>query len=149
MAYPAIVYDPGSGPVGLRFSFPPTQKPDLGDGAGDELQPLRFDSYTLAGPKQSVLVRIDVFRTLQLEFVPFSDLRDWSAFMRFAQTGAQFHYHPDADLTDYDILELDDNQGGRSTRSGQGWAPVRAVRGAAKFDLNVRVVGSGTGEVVP
>lgn len=149
MAYPAIVYDAGAGAVGLRFTWPPINKPDLGDGAGDELQPFRNDSYTLSGLKQSSFIRIDRFRKIEIEFVPFEDLPAWSAFMRFAQTGGQFNYYPDADVTTFDICELDDNQGGRSTRSAQGWTPTRTTRGHAQFTLNVRIVGNGAGILVP
>jgi hypothetical protein len=149
MAYPAIVYDPGAGPISLRFFLPPTGKPDSGDGSGDELQPLRADSFTLSGLKQSVLWRQDTFRSLHMELVPFSDLPAWRQFMTFAQTGAQFHYHQDADSDAYEIFELDDNQGSTSTSSTQGWAPKRVVRGLASFDINLRKVGAGTGEIVP
>src|SRR5258707_3352038 len=100
----AIVYDPGTGNVGLRFTYPPTGKPDLGDGAGDELQPLRYDSFTLSGLKQSVYVRTDVFRILHLTSVPFSDLPGWREFMTFAQTRGQFHFHFQAPSVAYDVL---------------------------------------------
>src|SRR6266705_52185 len=105
MAFGAIVYNTGlSGDIALRFTYPPTGKPDLGDGAGDELQPLRYDSITLSGLKQSVYVRTDTFRLLNMTNVPFSDLPGWRQFMAYAQTGGQFHYHFDADSEDYDIM---------------------------------------------
>ena len=149
MSFPAIVWNAGNGDIGLRFTYPPTGKPDLGDGAGDELQPLRYDSFTLSGIKQSVFVRQDTFRVLHMTNVPFSDLPAWREFMTFAQTGAPFHYHFDADSDAYEIFELDDNQGSVSTSSTQGWAPKRVVRGLASFDINVRKIGAGTGEIVP
>ncbi len=146
---PAIVYDPGTGNVGLRFSYPPTGKPDFGDGAGDELQPVRSDSMTLSGLRQTVLIRQDRFRMLKMEFVPFQDLPAWRAFMQYAQTGGSFHYHVDADSQDYEIFELDDNQGSSSSSSAQGWTPKRAFRDFASFTLNMRKLGDGSGEVVP
>jgi hypothetical protein len=145
----AIVYDPGSGQISFRFTYPATGKPDFGDGAGDELQPTRFDSFTLSGLRQCAFVRQDTFRALNMTSVPFADLPAWRQFMTAAQTGIQFHYHFDADSDAYDIMELDDNQGSTSTGSTQGWTPKRVVRGLASFDLNMRKVGAGTGEVVP
>lgn len=148
MAYPSIVYNPGTGDVQLLFTLPPMDKPDYGDGAGDEIQPVRSDSFTLSGLKQSVFIREDTFRTLRMRFVPFEDLPGWAAFMAYAQTGGPFHYHPDSDSGFYEIFELDDNQGGRSTASGQGWAPARVGRGYASFDINMRKLGEVPGGAI-
>ncbi len=80
-----------------------------------------------------------------MELVPFADLAAWRDFMLFAQQGNPFNYYPDGDLAAFDIMELDENQGGRSTRSQQGWVPeYSAGKGNdrwAKFDLNMRKIG--------
>ena len=89
MANPAITYDPGSGLVTLNFSFPPVSKP-----GADDRNAVRNDSITCSGLKQSMWQRTDIFKTLQMDFVPMDDLVAWEAFLDYALQGGEFNYYP-------------------------------------------------------
>jgi hypothetical protein len=70
MAYPHIIYNSGTGPVTLLFTFPPIQKPNVIEyGTGDERkrEGEGVDSITQSGLKQSITFRVDIFRTLNME----------------------------------------------------------------------------------
>lgn len=138
MPTPAIQYNPGGGVVTLAFSFPPIQKPGPHDGNSDELIAARQDSITSSGLKQSVTERIDVFRTLQVEYVPFADEANWKNFMLYALTGGVFSYFPDRNLTTFDTWTLEDTS----------WPPSYNFRGFAKFKMRMRKVVGASGTVV-
>lgn len=84
---PKIIYDAGSGAVTLQFTYPPISKPGT-----DELTATRHDSDTISGIRQSIIERIDEYRTLQMDFVPQADEANWSAFMLYALTGEPSRY---------------------------------------------------------
>jgi len=91
MAYPQIIYDPGTGPVTLLFQRPPRRVPAY------EFIATRHDNIASSGVRESVLERIDTFLTFEMEWVAIgSDVQAWSNFMLFALTGGQFAYYPDA-----------------------------------------------------
>src|SRR5678815_3558769 len=98
LVVPKIVYDAGSGPVTLAFTFPPVEKAGA-DGAGaDEYSAIREDSVTESGLVQSVVHRIENFRTLNMTYVPDDDILDWAAFLQFSLQGFTFSYYPDSTL---------------------------------------------------
>src|SRR5882724_4196130 len=110
MAYPKIIYAPSAGPTVLAFTYPNVGKPESPDtGAGDEMDAVRHDTITCSGLKQSILERIDVFKTLQMDNVPMADLAAWRTFLNYALQGGQFDYYPDAsdDFT-FDTWTLED-----------------------------------------
>lgn len=126
---PKIVYDPGTGPVTLNFTFPPVEKPGLQDGTSDDLTAQRVDSMTLSGHRQSFYVRTDVFRTLTMNYVPFTDMPAWSAFMQYAITGGPFNYFPDTTQSGFTVFTLEDTD----------WSPRLSFRTVSKFSLKMRL----------
>ena len=91
MAYPQIVYDPGTGPVTLQFQRAPRKIPAY------EFSATRHDNIASSGARESVLERIDTFLTFDMEWVGIgADVQAWSQFMRYALTGGPFAYYPDA-----------------------------------------------------
>jgi hypothetical protein len=125
MLLPKIVY--GEEDTELLFTYPPVQKP-----GADDLEADRRDTTTASGIRQSVWARNDIFKTLQMDYVPAEDLAAWSAFMAYALEGHQFQYHPDADASpqDYELWTLEDTK----------WAPKYNFRGVAKFTIRLRKV---------
>ncbi len=133
MAYliPKIIYNPGSGAVTLAFTWPPMQKP-----GAEERQAMRHDSDTLSGYRQSILVHIVHFLTLQLPNVPMADLGNWAAFFDYALTGGAFDYYPDtvgapSTFTTYTLEDTD-------------WKSQFAYRTMAQFTLKMRLVGASS-----
>jgi hypothetical protein len=141
MAYPKIIY----AGITLNFSYPPTKKPGgfLGGTWAYEKQTVRHDSTTITGLRQSITERVEQFITLQMEFVPFSDIDAWQAFMDYALLGNTFDFYPDASLPAYTTYSLDDaGDAGGSTNSNAtiGWKPVQGIRGFISFTLYLRKV---------
>jgi hypothetical protein len=130
MAYPIpeIIYDPGTGPTTLIFTFPPIQKPYL-----DDREAVRHDSMTSSGLRQVALERVDIIKPLQMESVPWEDLPAWAAFIDAALTGIEFAYYPDATLPDFQTFELVDTS----------FSPKFGFRGMSKFTLKLRLVPGG------
>lgn len=132
MAFPTpkIVYDPGTGPVTLTFTYPPVQKP-----GAFERSAVRHDSDTISGYRQSITEHIDKFLTLQLDNVPMADLPNWELFMDFALAGAAFDYYPDvAAPSTFKTWTLDDAD----------WKSQFAYRTMAKFSMKMRLVGASS-----
>src|ERR1700756_2850312 len=98
---PQIVYDPGSGPTVLSFTYPPVQKPLI-----DERSAVRHDSITSSGLRQVALERVDIIKPLIMEYVPWEDLPAWAAFIDYAIEGGEFAYYPDASQPNFVTLEL-------------------------------------------
>jgi hypothetical protein len=130
MAYPVpkIIYDPGSGPVTLNFTYPPTQKPMI-----DNRAAVRHDSMSSSGFRQVALERVDIIRPLQFENVPWIDLQNIGTFIDFALQGFSFSYYPDATLTAFQTFELSDTD----------FNPTFNVRTLSKFNLKLRLVPGG------
>lgn len=116
---PKIVYNS----ITLNFTYPPVQKP--GD---DEYVAKRTDTDSSSGKRQSICERIDVYKTLQMDFVPMTDLANWNAFFQWALLGKSFDYYPDSTLGTYTTYTLDDTD----------WTPAFAFRKYAKFKLKLR-----------
>lgn len=126
MAFPKIVWvDDTSTENELLFTYPPVQKP-----ASDDREGTRHDSISISGLKQSVLERIDVFKNLQMDFVPTDDAVAWEAFMEFALGGGTFDYYPDADVVHFTTYTLEDTD----------WKPKRNFHLIDKFTLRLRKV---------
>lgn len=131
MLLPAIQYDPGTGPVTLNMTYPPVNKP-----GADELNAFRTDTFSDSGLRQSILSRIETYRTLEMKFVPFADLDAWTAFMTYAMGGGPFTFFPDANNTEIsDNWSLSDPNGDTTSST---WAPQRVGRYLASFTLRMR-----------
>src|SRR6266567_5350233 len=116
MAYPSIRYNGNT----LDFTYPNVGKPESPDtGAGDDQEATRHDTVTCDGTKQSIIERIDVFKTLQMDDVPELDLPAWRAFTTYALQGFPFDYYPDSSLGTFSTWTLEDDK----------WLPKRNVRG--------------------
>jgi hypothetical protein len=123
---PKIIYDPGTGPVTLNFSYPDTGKP-----YGDILEAQRNDTISSSGSvRQAMLRRVDVKKELQIENVPWADLPAWAAFIQFVVAGGTFLFYPDSTSPLYATWELADEK----------FSPKFSVRGISKFTLNMRRV---------
>jgi hypothetical protein len=130
MSYPIpkITYDPGTGVITLPFTFPP-----VGKAGAPNLTAQRTDSFSISGLKQVVYQRTDEILPVQMDFVPLSDMPQWTAFIRFALAGGEFNYYPDATAAHWTTYTLDDTD----------WSPARAFYSISKFTLHLRkVVGS-------
>lgn len=136
MILPCIQYNPGSGPVTLNFTYPPVHKP-----GADEMVAFRTDTFSDSGiGRQSILSRIETFRTLEFAYVPVTDLAAWQAFMQYALGGGVFTYFPDQTNTEiHDDWSLTDptNTGDASSGSTD-WAPAYVCRGLNSFTLRMR-----------
>lgn len=143
MSYPIpqITYDPGSGLITLPFTCPPIQKAGADLTGADEYDAQRTDSVTSSGLVQSVIDRVDTYRTLTLSFVPDADIPAWSAFMLWAIQGFTFNFFPDATDTDTHFL---------CTIAGTNWTPKWAFFQMKQFTLKLRLAAegqdAGTGE---
>jgi hypothetical protein len=103
MAFPQIIYDPGTGPVTLQFQRPPRKVPAY------EFKATRHDNVASSGVRESVLERIDTFITFEMEWVALgSDVQAWSNFMLFALTGGPFAFYPDASQPPFTNYWLED-----------------------------------------
>jgi hypothetical protein len=103
MAYPQIIYDPGTGPVTLGFQRPPRKVPVY------EFKATRHDNLASSGVRESILERIDTFMTFEMEWVAIgSDVQAWSNFMLFALTGSPFAFYPDASQPGFTNYWLED-----------------------------------------
>ena len=125
MAYPQIIYDPGSGPVTLQFQRSPRKVPAY------EFKATRHDNVASSGVRESVLERIDTFLTFEMEWVGLGpDVQAWGNFMLFALTGGQFAYYPDASRTSFTNYWLEDTD----------WAADYKAAGQYTFKLKFRQV---------
>lgn len=124
---PKIVYDPGSGDVTLAFAMPPIKKP-----GEDELQAESHVTIASAGPRQVITERVDVFRDVEIDFVPLTDLAAWKAFMQYAVEGKSFKYYPDSTAGAFEEWTLEDDK----------WKPTYGYRDGvktiAKFKFRMR-----------
>lgn len=130
MIKPKFAYDPGTGIVDFTPTWPPTDQTPL-----SPLSAVRHDSVTSSGIKQSVVERIDEFRTLSFANVPVDDMAAWRSFLSYALTGGQFTYYPDeTDLITFLEYTLEDTD----------WAPKRVSWKNFSFTLKMRLfVGFG------
>lgn len=92
MANPQIIYyNPGSGPVTLPFTYPPTSVAAYNSVA------IRHDNISSAGVRESVIERVDIFLDLEMNTIlSGADVANWNSFMQYALTGAPFSYYPDS-----------------------------------------------------
>lgn len=101
MANPQIIYDPGTGPVALAFTYPPRNVAAFNSVA------TRHDNVASSGVRESILERIDNFLEIEMQTVlAGSDVAAWNAFMQYALMGGPFAYYPDrsqAAFTNYGL----------------------------------------------
>ncbi len=128
MAYPKIVYDPGTGDVTLAFTYPDVQKP-----FADPLEAVRHDSITSSGLRQTMLERVDIIKNVQVDSIPWADLPNWQAFFTYAVRGGSFSYYPDSDSPDFQTWELTDDK----------FDPKFNLRGLSKLSFKLRLVPGG------
>ncbi|MGH9468777.1 MAG: hypothetical protein ACRD1N_00370 [Terriglobia bacterium] len=103
MAYPQIIYDPGTGPVTLVFAYPPRNVPAYNSVA------TRHDNVASSGVRESILERIDQFVEIEMQTVlAGADVSAWNGFMQYALTGGQFAYYPDASQSAFINYWLED-----------------------------------------
>lgn len=150
MAYPIpkIIYNPGSGNITLTFTFPPVQKGTMerstegnaiSSNSGNQS---RSDSVTLSGLVQSLWFRTDWFKTIQMDFVPFTDAPKWKAFIDYAMTGGQFDYYPDAATGVFQTMQMEETDWNPEFAFS---APDPAYLGFMKFSMKMRwISGSGS-----
>jgi hypothetical protein len=91
MAFPKIVYNPGTGNVTLPFLRGARKVPASFQAA------TRHDNIASSGVRESVVERVDSFLEFEMEYVALgTDVQAWAAFMAYALQGGSFAYHPDA-----------------------------------------------------
>src|SRR5574340_1201072 len=99
-----IKYTPAGGSEQtLTLTYPIRQIPGYSKNA------VRHENLSTAGIRESVLERIEHAWTVQIDFVPMSDLAAWQAFLDHALTGADFDYYPEgsAVATSYLLEDTD------------------------------------------
>jgi hypothetical protein len=126
---PQIIFDPGTGPITLTFTYPPVQKPYL-----DERHAVRHDSMSSSGIRQSTTERVDIVKVLNMESLPWVDLPAWGAFIDYAIQGGSFQFYPDATLPNFQTWELMDDH----------VAPRFAFISMSKVTMQFRLVPGGT-----
>ncbi|HEV2380338.1 MAG TPA: hypothetical protein VG206_11150 [Terriglobia bacterium] len=125
MAYPQIIYDPGTGPVTLQLQRPPRKVPAY------EFKATRHDNIASSGVRESILERIDTFMSFEMEWVALgSDVQAWSNFMLFALTGSPFAFYPDASQPQFTNYWLEDTD----------WSAAWKSAGQYSFKVKFRAV---------
>ncbi|HEV3278303.1 MAG TPA: hypothetical protein VG860_15905 [Terriglobia bacterium] len=125
MAYPQIIYNPGTGPVTVPFQRPARQLPAY------DYKATRHDNIASSGVRESVLERVDSFLTFEMEWVGIgSDVATWNSFMTFALSGGQFSFYPDASLPAFTNYWLEDTD----------WVAAYKSPGQYTFKLKFRQV---------
>ncbi|HKS97520.1 MAG TPA: hypothetical protein VJV74_15505 [Terriglobia bacterium] len=103
MAYPKIVYDPGTGPTTLSFLRPPRLLPAY------EYVATRHDNVATSGIRESITERVDQFLEFEMEYVALgADVGAWASFMSYALRGGPFSYYPDGSLSAFTNYGLED-----------------------------------------
>lgn len=125
MANPQIIYDPGTGPVTLVFTYPPRTM------AAYQSVAARHDNVASSGVRESILERVDHFIELNLQAVLAGvDVEAWNSFMQYALTGGQFAYYPDASQSSFTNCWLEDTT----------WSASYKAPGLYSFKLKFRQV---------
>lgn len=124
MANPKIMYtDSNDEAQALLFRYPPVKKP------GSWLGAVRTDTIATAGDKQSWHFRTDEFLDLNMAYVEIGeDFDAWDQFLRFALTGDEFEYYPDADVDVHFTCTLEDTD----------FKPDFVAYGLRQFQLKLR-----------
>ena len=125
MANPAIVYPYGTGSATLLFQRPPRRVPAYSSVA------VRHDNVAASGVREAVLVRIDNFLELDLEWVGIgSDVQAWAQFMNYALQGGVIAYYPDSSQLTFANYWLEDTN----------WTAAYKAAGQYSFHLKFRQV---------
>lgn len=125
MANPQIIYDPGAGPVTLRFTYPPRNVAAYNSVA------TRHDNIASSGVRESILERVDAFLEIQMQTAPAgSDVAGWNSFMQYALQGGQFAYYPNASESAFTSYWLEDTT----------WNAAYKAPGLYSFKLKFRQV---------
>jgi len=103
MAFPKIIYDPGTGAVTLQFLRPARMIP------GSQLAAVRHDNIASSGVREAIWERTDEFLEFTMQWVGVgADATAWDTFMRWALQGGTFDYYPDADVGSSSTYVLED-----------------------------------------
>ena len=103
MAFPKIVYNPGTGAATLEFLRPPRRVPAYSQVAA------RHDNLAASGVRESVVERVDNFLEFEMEWVGLgADVQAWGSFMDYALQGGPFEYYPDASIINFTSYVLED-----------------------------------------
>jgi len=125
MANPQIVYDPGTGPVTLAFTYPPRNVAAYNSVAA------RHDNVASSGVRESILQRIDNFLEFDMQTVLIgADVIAWNSFMQYALTGGQFAYYPDSSQSAFTNYWLEDTT----------WSAAYKAAGLYSFKMKFRQV---------
>jgi|SRR5579863_5829919 len=125
MANPQIIYDPGTGPVTLAFTYPPRNVAAYNSVAA------RHDNIASSGVRESILERIDNFLEFDMQTVLIgSDVTAWNSFMQYALTGGLFAYYPDSSKSAFTNYWLE----------GTTWNAAYKAPGLYSFKLKFRQV---------
>ncbi len=125
MAFPKIVYNPGTGATTLQFLRPARKVPAYFQMAA------RHDNIASAGVREAVLERIDNFLELEMEWVgPGGDVNAWQSFMAYALQGGSFQYYPDASQSAFNTWWLEDTN----------WTAAYKAPGQYTFKMKFRLV---------
>lgn len=125
MSNPQIIYDPGTGPVALSFTYPPRNVAAYNSVA------TRHDNVASAGVRESILERIDNLLQLDIQTVlAGADVAAWNAFMQYALTGGPFAYYPDSSQTSFTNYWLEQTT----------WSAAYQHPGTYSFKLKFRQV---------
>ncbi len=125
MAYPKIVYNPGTGATTLQFLRGPRKVPAYFQAA------TRHDNVASSGVRESVFERVDSFLELEMEYVALGpDVSAWASFFAYALQGGSFQYYPDASQTSFANYWLEDTT----------WNAAYEVPGQFTFKMKFRHV---------
>jgi hypothetical protein len=103
MAYPQIIYNPGSGNVTLSFVYPPKNV------TGFSIEAVAHDNVASSGVRERIIERIDSFLELEMPYVGIGpDLSNWQTFFQFALAGGQFSFYPDSSQSSFTNYWLED-----------------------------------------
>jgi hypothetical protein len=125
MAYPKIVYNPGSGATTLTFQRGPRKVPAYFQVAA------RHDNIASSGVRESVVERVDNFVELEMEYVGIgADVQAWSSFIAYALQGGSFSFYPDASQSAFTNYWLEDTT----------WNAAYKAAGQYSFKVKLRTV---------
>jgi hypothetical protein len=125
MSWPAIIYNPGTGPVTLQFQRPARFQ------CAFNYQAVRHDNIASSGVKEPIFERLDTFFDFEMEWVGIgADVNAWNSFMVYALQGGQFQYFPDASQSAYTNYWLEDTN----------WTAAYKCPGQYTFKMKFRQV---------
>lgn len=105
-------------------TYPATGKP-----FANKLVAVRNDSISGDGHRQTVWSRTEEFLDLTFNFVPWTELPNWTRFFKYALKGGNFRYYPDRTTSNYQTFVLD----------GTDFTPTYNDKSISKFSVSFRL----------